>query len=71
MGTAAGAADMAWALVERASERKGMLRDAPEACRRCRLNVERREKAGAEETCSGEKMSEAPPTELGASRHPL
>ena len=52
---------MAWALMERASERKGMLRDAPQACLRCCLNVERREKAEAEEMCSGEKMSEDPP----------
>ena len=42
-----------------------------EGCTTGRLNVERREKAGAEEMCSGEKMSEDPHHELGASRHLL
>lgn len=53
---------MAWTLLGgRASKRKGVLRDAPHTCHRCRLNVERREKEGMEETRSGESMTEDPP----------
>ena len=66
MGTAAGAADLAWTLLGgRASKRKGVLRDAPHTCHRCRLSVERREKEGMEETPSGQRMTEDPPARVG------